>query len=620
MIVGPTRILAWIDQGDSLRTASGVALCAALAELPDARVGQVRWLAEQQALVMGDDGEPEHLKDAWLLLTAQPVPPAMLDNARTHRMRIAAIFDGTLAPHGTGQVDPAALLASVDLVLPVSRWAAGVLATRWRQQGHDPDRLPPLMAFPPTGVAPDHAGWLVDALGSTPPLRLLVVIEGSRGGGEALAAAFEGLSTIVRRQHWRPKVQAMLPSSRTIQEPPAAAGRGDLRGLWAVLALDSVSSGAELIRISDEATRLGLELAVLVAPHDNPAVSCLALAGDRALVLFASDEQREAALSRAFRTLPRVSSLRRCYRVAGSPGDVLRQIAAERPRLAGPVTPAIPRRILYWCGLTASQPFNTGVQRVTRALGRALCQAGTELIPVRWDEQASRIVSLDADETRRLESWSGPVLRASAPLPDRLAGEWLLVPEITLPCQPEGSNIARLARSLGMRTAAIFIDLIPLKLPHLYPAAVLQAFEDYWHLFSCVDVALPISWTVAADLVRYLSERGLPVPEIAVCPLAGELPGAARGRRRARAGAQAGAASGSGTAADRHRHLRAAQELSEDHARRCPGTAAAAAMAHHPDPGRSPRRLYRAGLRDRDAGGVVRRLRSPRASRRHGPA
>ena len=55
---------------------------------------------------------------------------------------------------------------------------------------------------------------------------------------------------------------------------------------------------------------------------------------------------------------------------------------------------------------------------------------------------------------------------------------------------------------------------------------MLPAFMQYWQLFSEVDVALPISWTVAADLRRYLSERGLRVPAIAVCPLAGDLPGA----------------------------------------------------------------------------------------------
>ena len=62
----------------------------------------------------------------------------------------------------------------------------------------------------------------------------------------------------------------------------------------------------------------------------------------------------------------------------------------------------------------------------------------------------------------------------------------------------------------------------------IYPPTTLPTFMQYWQLFSELDVALPISWTVAADLRRYLSEQGLRVPNIAVCPLAGDLPGAPR--------------------------------------------------------------------------------------------
>ena len=41
---------------------------------------------------------------------------------------------------------------------------------------------------------------------------------------------------------------------------------------------------------------------------------------------------------------------------------------------------------------------------------------------------------------------------------------------------------------------------------------------------------MPISWSVAADLRRYLSDRGLGLPAIVPCPLAGNLPGDSRKR------------------------------------------------------------------------------------------
>lgn len=42
-------------------------------------------------------------------------------------------------------------------------------------------------------------------------------------------------------------------------------------------------------------------------------------------------------------------------------------------------------RIFYWIGLTATQPFNTGVQRVARCLAKALLGLGYELVPVKFD-------------------------------------------------------------------------------------------------------------------------------------------------------------------------------------------------------------------------------------------
>ena len=137
---------------------------------------------------------------------------------------------------------------------------------------------------------------------------------------------------------------------------------------------------------------------------------------------------------------------------------------------------------------------------------------------------------LDTTEAAHLARWGGPPVQLSSPLPKDLAGEWLLLPEITVPAMPPGSNVGKLARDLGMRVAAVFYELIPIKMANIYPPGTVPAFSKYWDGFAEIDAAFPISWSVAADLRRYLSERGLRSPGIIVCPLAGDLPGTPRQR------------------------------------------------------------------------------------------
>ena len=374
----------------------------------------------------------------------------------------------------------------------------------------------------------DYAREVLSRINATPEMPLLVVIEGTLGGGEALATAFEAVSVKVWRQHWRADTQAILPGFRGANAADANVGRGDLRGLWALMTLASAGASAEAMRICDEAHGLGLKIAVAIERGQSVGDAELTLLADADLTVFANPEERDAALALALRVLPRTATLRHRFRVGGNTNAVLAAISSEQPRIAAVGAAQIPKRIFYWAAMTATQTFNTGVQRVTRALGRTLSSFGVEIIPVKWDEASGRMVPLDQNEAFHLERWNGPPAHTPDPLPNSLVGEWLIIPEITVPARPSGSNIADYARRVGMRTAAIFYDLIPLKMGEIYPPAMLPAFMEYWKLFSELDVALPISWTVAADLRRYLAERGLRVPSIVVCPLAGNLPEASR--------------------------------------------------------------------------------------------
>jgi glycosyltransferase involved in cell wall biosynthesis len=376
----------------------------------------------------------------------------------------------------------------------------------------------------------DYANAILVELDTSSPLPLLAVIEGSRGGGKSFAQALEAASARVWCHHWRPDMQAILPGFRNDANTLLGAGRGDLRGLWALLPLASTTTPAEGMQIQDEAHGLGLKLAIVIERGrciDDTALMLLARAD---VALFTSASERDAALDFALRALPRPATLRHRLRVASDVPAILFAIGAEKLRVSAAGVPRLPERIYYWVGLTVTQPFNTGVQRVTRSLGRALHELGIEVVPVKWDETASRMEVLDTTEAAHLARWGGPPVQLSSPLPKDLAGEWLLLPEITVPAMPPGSNVGKLARDLGMRVAAVFYELIPIKMANIYPPGTVPAFSKYWDGFAEIDAAFPISWSVAADLRRYLSERGLRSPGIIVCPLAGDLPGTPRQR------------------------------------------------------------------------------------------
>lgn len=184
------------------------------------------------------------------------------------------------------------------------------------------------------------------------------------------------------------------------------------------------------------------------------------------------------------------------------------------------------KRVYYWCGLTVTQPFNTGVQRVTRCLGVALQKLGIEVIPVKWN--GDKMVAISQSEADHLAKWGGPTIAPPLSLPEKLNGEWLLIPEITHPVVPAGSNVARLGRTLGMKVAAVFYDMIPLKTPELYSPETLEWLDRYWATFASVDLAIPISETVRFDLVEWLLQKQLRIPFIAPALLAGEIPGVPR--------------------------------------------------------------------------------------------
>lgn len=172
--------------------------------------------------------------------------------------------------------------------------------------------------------------------------------------------------------------------------------------------------------------------------------------------------------------------------------------------LRGGAARATSPRILYWCETTDSQPFETGIQRVTRRLADGLVQRGVDLVPVGWDAG------------RRL-------LRFPKPHGGEVAADWLLLPEIPISVLGEGLDPIQLARAYGLRSAAIVHDLIPVRSPHLYDSNAQVLYRRYFRMFSKSDLVFATTDLVAGHLRKYLKTEGLTVPPIVVVSLPGQF-------------------------------------------------------------------------------------------------
>jgi glycosyltransferase involved in cell wall biosynthesis len=368
----------------------------------------------------------------------------------------------------------------------------------------------------------DYGEKVAKALAATTVLQQVIVIEGSRGGGMSADALLRAGAS-VRRLRWRADSGALLPGDAELQRA-LAPGSGQLDGLWAILPLATCGDAVEAHDIIAAAHGLGLRVALEAHPEVIPT-----LLTEADTTLFSDAAAREAALTAALRDLPRTVALRAKLQV-GQGAAALATLSTGRARIASAGAPKRPKRIYYWVGLTAKQPFNTGIQRVTRLLGAALQRRGIEVVPVGWDAAVGNISPISEEGVANLARWNGPQPLPPRPLPADLAGEWLLLPEITVPVVPPGSDVGQLAHSLGMRCAAVFYDLIPEKMPEIYPPGAVDNMRAFWRTFNSVDLAMPISWTAAADLRRYLASEGMRQPAIVPCPLAGDASGETRTR------------------------------------------------------------------------------------------
>jgi glycosyltransferase involved in cell wall biosynthesis len=197
--------------------------------------------------------------------------------------------------------------------------------------------------------------------------------------------------------------------------------------------------------------------------------------------------------------------------------------------------------IFYWVDYTATLRINTGVQRVTRMLAKALIARGEHLIPVTWNTYVNGPALASDEDRAALRDWNGPYFgaRSAESEPNLMlagkldfpAGSWLLIPEVSHLNRYQRDATGPLlayARRRGLKTAFLFYDALLIKW-RIYQS-LRRAHEQYMLDLANADLVLPISRQAARDLTNWWSMRaqGAVKARVLPCPLAAEFPGVAR--------------------------------------------------------------------------------------------
>jgi glycosyltransferase involved in cell wall biosynthesis len=199
---------------------------------------------------------------------------------------------------------------------------------------------------------------------------------------------------------------------------------------------------------------------------------------------------------------------------------------------------------------SCKSPLNTGVQRVVRALYKALCPIA-EVQPLIWDDQLKSYCRLSAREQAFLSRANARDFEPAGQ-PEYAANPWpwskvqrhfahrlnrldlivklgphdaLFVPEIFQDRRVEWLPQLHQRRP-GNRRSALFYDAITLRHPELSPPSRLHRFDQYMTALASFDQVIAISEASAADLQAFWKESGVhPTPPVSSHALAVERAG-----------------------------------------------------------------------------------------------
>ncbi len=188
--------------------------------------------------------------------------------------------------------------------------------------------------------------------------------------------------------------------------------------------------------------------------------------------------------------------------------------------------------IYYWADSTVAVPVNTGIQRVVRQLARGLIEAGYPLVPVKWGGVDDPLRPVSPEELEHFAQWNGPAAdqwRGWRPPQTTRAADGSSWANCRTTCRtPNKRRSAPRRRTPASRPAEVFYDIIPWKMPGLYPPAFSAAHLNYMGELYNYSRVLAISDYSRREMMAVLSDE-YAIPEgrmdhLMAVPLAAEFP------------------------------------------------------------------------------------------------
>ncbi len=186
------------------------------------------------------------------------------------------------------------------------------------------------------------------------------------------------------------------------------------------------------------------------------------------------------------------------------------------------------RTLFYYVDHTINCQNHTGVQNVVKRLLGALSDNGEKIVLVKWSTQSKCFVRIEQSAKEELRSL-GELEEETTPIThaDIVAGDWLFVPEVTHITSHKMDptlDVITEARRLGLATAFIFYDAIPLKRPEMQDVA--ERHRNYMQSLLLADLIIPISKYSGKEILAYFCEHEMAnkssLPEIVPISLPGE--------------------------------------------------------------------------------------------------
>lgn len=174
--------------------------------------------------------------------------------------------------------------------------------------------------------------------------------------------------------------------------------------------------------------------------------------------------------------------------------------------------------VFYFCYDAVFNKKNSGIQRVTRLLGKALQNAGKVLIPVGYNPTNKTFFILDDDQIKGLEIFNGPSVDKIENT--KTMDEYLkfvdvaIFPELTNAYINHTKDISNMLKSV--KKYFIFYDCIPNVLPENYSDSYIANHLSYIKDLKDANIIFSISMESTNDYIKFF---GSPSKNITTLPL-----------------------------------------------------------------------------------------------------